>query len=229
MPIASDKPHYHDHRDRLRARFAERGADALADYELLELYLFNSIPRRDVKPIAKALIAQFGSFAETIAAPVDRLTEIKGIGAKTALDLKIIRAAANKLGQESLLGRPVLSSWTALLDYCRSAMQFEGKEQFRVLFLDRKNRLIADEILGKGTVDRAPVYPREVIKRALDLDSTAIILAHNHPSGDPTPSQSDIMMTKNMVEAAKAIGVTVHDHLIIGRDNIASFKSLGLM
>ncbi len=227
--MSADKPHYHGHRDRLRARFAESGADALADYELLELYLFNSIPRRDVKPIAKALIAKFGSFAETIAAPTERLTEVKGISAKTALDLKIIRAAANKLGQESLLGRPVLSSWTALLDYCRSAMQFEGKEQFRVLFLDRKNRLIADEIMGHGTVDRAPVYPREVIKRALDLNSTAIILAHNHPSGDPTPSQSDIVMTKNMVEAAKAIGVTVHDHLIIGRDNIASFKSLGLI
>lgn len=227
--MSADKPHYHGHRDRLRARFAESGADALADYELLELYLFNSIPRRDVKPIAKALIAKFGSFAETIAAPTERLTEVKGISAKTALDLKIIRAAATKLGQESLLGRPVLSSWTALLDYCRSAMQFEGKEQFRVLFLDRKNRLIADEIMGHGTVDRAPVYPREVIKRALDLNSTAIILAHNHPSGDPTPSQSDIVMTKNMVEAAKAIGVTVHDHLIIGRDNIASFKSLGLI
>ena len=226
---AKPKPHYHGHRDRLRARFAEGGIDALADYELLELYLFRSIPRRDVKPIAKELIAKFGSFAEVIAAPVERLTEVKGISEKIALDLKILRAAATKLGQESILGRPVLSSWSALLDYCRSAMQFEVTEQFRVLFLDRKNRLIADEVLGQGTVDRAPVYPREILKRALAHESTAIILAHNHPSGDPTPIQSDIDMTKEIVQACKPISVTVHDHLIIGRDNIASFKTLGLM
>ena len=223
------KPHYHGHRDRLRARFAEKGADSLADYELLELYLFRSIPRRDVKPIAKDLIAKFGSFAEVIAAPIDRLTEVKGISEKIALDLKILRAAATKLGQESILGRPVLSSWSALLDYCRSAMQFEATEQFRVLFLDRKNRLIADEVLGQGTVDRAPVYPREILKRALAHESTAIILTHNHPSGDPTPSQSDIDMTKEIVQACKPIRVAVHDHLIIGRNDIVSFKSLGLM
>jgi DNA repair protein RadC len=226
---AKPKPHYHGHRDRLRARFAEGGVDALADYELLELYLFRSIPRKDVKPIAKDLIAKFGSFAETIAAPIERMTEVKGISEKIALDLKILKAAATKLGQESILGRPVLSSWSALLDYCRSAMQFEGKEQFRVIFLDRKNRLIADEVLGRGTIDRAPVYPREIIKRALELESTALILAHNHPSGDPTPSQSDIDMTKEIVQACKAIRVSVHDHLIIGRENIASFKTLGLM
>jgi len=213
----------------LRERFAKGGVEALADYELLELYLFNSIRQGDVKPTAKALIAKFGSFAEAVAAPVDRLIEIKGVGPKTALDLQIIKAAATKLGQASVLGRPVLSSWTALLDYCRSAMQFEGKEQFRVLFLDRKNRLIADEVLGRGTVDRAPVYPREIIKRALAHESTALILAHNHPSGDPTPSQSDIDMTKEIVQACKAIRVSVHDHLIIGRENIASFKTLGLM
>ena len=229
MGEAKPKPHYHGHRDRLRARFAEGGVDALADYELLELYLFRSIPRKDVKPIAKDLIAKFGSFAEAVAAPVERLVEVKGVGPKTALDLQIIKAAATKLGQESILGRPVLSSWSALLDYCRSAMQFEGKEQFRVIFLDRKNRLIADEVLGRGTIDRAPVYPREIIKRALELESTALILAHNHPSGDPTPSQSDIDMTKEIVQACKAIRVSVHDHLIIGRENIASFKTLGLM
>jgi len=223
------KPHYHGHRDRLRERFAKGGPEALADYELLELYLFNSIRQGDVKPTAKALIEKFGSFAEAIAAPVERLVEVKGVGPKTALDLQIIKAAATKLGQESILGRPILSSWTALLDYCRSAMQFEGKEQFRVLFLDRKNRLIADEVLGQGTIDRAPVYPREIIKRALELDSTALILTHNHPSGDPTPSQSDIDMTKEIVQACKAIRVSVHDHLIIGRENIASFKTLGLM
>jgi len=227
--VSKPKPHYHGHRDRLRARFAEGGIEALADYEILELYLFNSIPRRDIKPLAKDLINTFGSFAEVIAAPHERLIEIKGISEKTALDLKLIRAAALKLGQESLLGRPVLSSWSALLDYCRSAMQFEGKEQFRVLFLDRKNRLIADEVMGKGTVDRAPVYPREIIKRALDLNSTALILAHNHPSADPAPSRSDIDITKKIVEAASTIGISVHDHLIIGRNNIASFKTLGLM
>ena len=223
------KPHYHGHRDRLRERFAKGGPEALADYELLELYLFNSIRQGDVKPTAKALIEKFGSFAEAIAAPVERLVEVKGVGPKTALDLQIIKAAATKLGQESILGRPILSSWTALLDYCRSAMQFEGKEQFRVLFLDRKNRLIADEVLGQGTIDRAPVYPREIIKRALELESTALILAHNHPSGDPTPSQSDIDMTKEIVQACKSIRVSVHDHLIIGRENIASFKTLELM
>jgi len=229
MAEKKPKPHYHGHRDRLRERFAKGGPEALADYELLELYLFNSVRQGDVKPTAKALIAKFGSFAEAVAAPVERLVEVKGVGPKTALDLQIIKAAATKLGQESILGRPVLSSWSALLDYCRSAMQFEGKEQFRVLFLDRKNRLIADEVLGRGTIDRAPVYPREIIKRALELESTALILTHNHPSGDPTPSQSDIDMTKEIVQACKAIRVAVHDHLIIGRENIASFKTLGLM
>ncbi len=201
----------------------------MADYELLELYLFRSIPRRDIKPLAKELIAKFGSFAEVISAPVARLTEVKGISENIAIDLKIIQAAGTKLGRETVMSRPVLSSWTALLDYCRSAMQFEEREQFRVLFLDRKNRLIADEILGQGTIDRAPVYPREVIKRALELNAAAIILTHNHPSGDPTPSQSDIDMTANMVDVAKAIGISVHDHIIVGRQNTVSFKSLGLM
>lgn len=229
IPKKPPPPHYHGHRDRLRERFKDAGVNALADYELLELYLFRSIPRKDTKPIAKDLIAKFGSFAEVIAAPIHRLAEVKGISENIALDLKILQAGATKLSQESVLGRPVLSSWTALLDYCRSAMQFEAVEQFRVLFLDRKNRLIADEVLGRGTVDRAPVYPREIIKRALSLEATAIILAHNHPSGDPTPSQSDIDMTKQIIQATKAIEVTVHDHLIIGRDNIASFKTLGLM
>ena len=225
---AKPKPHYHGHRDRLRARFLEGGVEALADYELLELYLFRSIPRRDVKPIAKDMMDVFGSFGAVISAPISRLAEIKGISEKTALDLKIIQAAAQKIGKQAVMNRPVLSSWSALLDYCRSVMQFEEKEQFRVLFLDRKNRLIADEILGQGTIDRAPVYPREIIKRALELGSTAIILAHNHPSGDPTPSGSDIEMTANIVGAAKAINISVHDHLIIGRNDIASFKALGL-
>jgi DNA repair protein RadC len=223
------KPHYLNHRDRQREKFAQHGGDSFADYELLELFLFNSIPRRDVKPIAKDLLQTFGNLAEVCAAPLHRLTEVKGIGEKTALDLKLLHAASVRMGRESVLGRPVLSSWTALLDYCRSAMQFEPVEQFRVLFLDRKNRLIADEVLGKGTIDRAPVYPREIIKRALALEATAVILAHNHPSGDPTPSHSDIVMTKEVATAAKAINVVVHDHIIIGRENIASFKTLGLM
>lgn len=228
-PAKKPTPHHVGHRDRLRQRFAKQGADALADYELLELYLFRSIPRRDIKPLAKALIAKFGSFAEVISAPVARLTEVKGISENIAIDLKIIQAAGQKLGRETVMSRPVLSSWTALLDYCRSAMQFEEREQFRVLFLDRKNRLIADEVIGQGTIDRAPVYPREVIKRALELNAAAIILTHNHPSGDPTPSQADIDMTANMVNVAKAIGISVHDHIIVGRQNTVSFKSLGLM
>lgn len=229
MSGGEDKPHYLAHRDRQRAKFAASGGDSFADYELLELFLFNSIPRRDVKPVAKDLLKTFGNLGEVCAAPLHRLTEIKGIGEKTALDLKLLHAASVRMGRESVLGRPVLSSWTALLDYCRSAMQFEAVEQFRVLFLDRKNRLIADEVLGRGTIDRAPVYPREIIKRALALESTAIILAHNHPSGDPTPSQSDITMTNEVIAAAKAIQVVVHDHLIIGRENVVSFKTLGLM
>ena len=227
--MAADKPHYHDHRDRLRARFKKSGKDALADYELLELYLFNSIPRRDVKPIAKALIDRFGSFAEAIAAPIEHLIEVKGVGEKTALDLKIIQAAATRLSQDSVLDRPVLSSWSSLISYVKTAMQFEGKEQFRVLFLDRKNKLIADEVLGRGTVDKAPVYPREVVKRSLELNATALILAHNHPSGDPTPSQSDIQMTETIIQATSAVGITVHDHIIIGRHDVASFRTMGLM
>lgn len=225
----AEKPHYLDHRDRLRARFKSGGSAALQDYELLELFLFNSIPRRDVKPIAKELIRTFGNLSEVCAADLHRLTSVKGIGEKTALDLKLLHTASIHMGRKSLLNRPILSSWPALLDYCRTAMQFESVEQFRVLFLDRKNRLIADEVLGQGTVDRAPVYPREIVKRGLALEATAIIIAHNHPSGDPTPSHADIEMTNLVIDTAKAVGITVHDHLIIGREDIASFKMLGLM
>jgi DNA repair protein RadC len=171
----------------------------------------------------------FGNLGEVCAAPVHRLTEVKGIGEKTALDLKLLHAISAHVGRKSVLGRPVLSSWSALLDYCRTAMQYEPVEQFRVLFLDRKNRLIVDEVLGRGTIDRAPVYPREIVKRGLALEATAIILAHNHPSGDSTPSQADIDMTFMIVETCNAIGISVHDHLIIGREEIASFKMLGLM
>lgn len=223
------RPHYHGHRDRLRARFREKGADALADYELLELALFRAIPRRDVKPIAKALLAQFGGFADVVGAPIDRLTEVKGVTEAVALDLKLLHAAAERTARERVMGKSIISSWNALLDYCRTTLADERSEQFRVLFLDKRNRLIADEMLGQGTVDHAPVYPREIVRRALDHAATAIILVHNHPSGDPTPSKTDIDMTREIVTAAKPLGVTVHDHLVIGKSKTASFKSLGLM
>jgi DNA repair protein RadC len=179
---AAAEPHYHGHRERLRARFQEAGGDALPDYELLELLLFRSIPQRDVKPLAKALIARFGSFAETLAAPVSRLTEVKGVGEGVALDLKIVEAALRRMARGAVSKRPVLSSWSAVLDYCRMAMAFAEREQFRILFLDKKNAVIADEVQQTGTVDHTPVYPREVVRRALELSATAIILVHNHPT-----------------------------------------------
>lgn len=223
------KPHWHGHRDRLRDRFARAGAAGLQDYELLELLLFRSKIRGDVKPLAKAMIARFGGFAETLAAPVERLLEIDGVGEGTALELKIVHAAALKLAQERVLRRPVISSWDELLAYCRASMADEKIEQFRILFLDKKNILIADEVQQKGTVDHTPVYPREVVKRALELSASAIILVHNHPSGDPTPSRADIEMTNQIVKAAQTLGVRVHDHLVIGHRSQASFKGLGLL
>lgn len=229
-PVAKTvKPHYHDHRDRLRDKFVRRGAEAFDDYELLELILFQALPRIDTKPIAKALLIKFETLAEVVAAPVEKLTTVKGIGPGAARHLKILQQVSIRIGKSSVINRPVLSSWNALLDYCRAAMQFEGREQFRVLFLDRKNRLLTDEVMGHGTVDRAPVYPREIVRRALVHEATAIILVHNHPSGDPTPSQQDITLTQSIIETAKAIDVVVHDHLIVGREDVASFKMLGLM
>ena len=217
------------HRERLRARFLKGGAEAMPDYELLELTLFAAIPRRDTKPLAKALLKRFGSFAEVIAAPRTRLMETEGVGESVANHLKIVEAAAQRLAKTQVMGRPALSSWTALLDYCTAAMARSDKEEFRVLFLDRKNVLIADEVQNKGTVDHAPVYPREVIKRALELSASSLILVHNHPSGDPTPSKADIAMTREITAAAKALGISVHDHLVIGRAGHSSFKSLGLL
>jgi DNA repair protein RadC len=187
------------------------------------------VPRRDTKPLAKALLARFGSFAEVIAAPSARLLEVKGVGESIVQHLKIVEAAAQRLAKTKVMGRPVLSSWTALLDYCTAAMARAQNEEFRVLFLDRKNVLIADEVQNRGTVDHTPVYPREIIKRALELGASSIILVHNHPSGDPTPSKADIAMTREVAAAAKALGITVHDHLVIGRAGHASFKSLGLL
>jgi DNA repair protein RadC len=217
------------HRERLRERFLKGGADAMPDYELLELTLFAVIPRRDTKPLAKALLLRFGSFAEVIAAPRARLMEVKGVGEAVVHHLKIVEAAAQRLARTKVIGKPALSSWTALLDYCTAAMARSTHEEFRILFLDRKNVLIADEVQNRGTVDHTPVYPREIIKRALELSASAIILVHNHPSGDPAPSKADIAMTREVANAAKALGIAVHDHLVIGRAGHASFKSLGLL
>ena len=217
------------HRERLRARFLKGGADAMPDYELLELTLFAALPRRDTKPLAKALLARFGSFAEVIAAPRAQLMEVKGVGEAVANHLKIVEAAAQRLTKTKVMGRAALSSWSALLDYCTAAMARRQTEEFRVLFLDRKNMLVADEVLNRGTVDHAPVYPREIVKRALELNASALILVHNHPSGDPAPSKADIAMTREVASAAKALGITIHDHLVIGRSGHASFKSLGLL
>jgi DNA repair protein RadC len=222
-------PHYHGHRERLRARFRDAGADAVTDYELLELVLFRAIPQRDVKPLAKELIARFGSFAEVIAAPSLRLREIKGMGDAAVTELKIVHAAAQRLTRGEVRKRPVLSSWGSVLDYCRTAMAFADKEEFRLLFLDKRNQLIADEVQQKGTVDHTPVYPREVVKRALELSATALVLVHNHPSGDPTPSRADIQMTQSIIDVAKPLGIEVHDHIIVGKEGHASLKGLKLI
>jgi DNA repair protein RadC len=222
-------PHHLGHRDRLRQRFLDGGDAALPDYELLELLLFRSIPQRDVKPLAKQLIQHFGSFAEVIGAPVSRLTEVKGIGESVALDLKIVEAALKRTMKGQVAKKPVLSSWSSVIDYCRLAMAFAEREQFRILFLDKKNALIADEVQQTGTVDHTPVYPREVMRRALELSATALILVHNHPSGDPTPSGADMRMTRELVDIAKPLGIAIHDHIIVGRDGHTSFRGLGLI
>jgi DNA repair protein RadC len=227
--LSEASPHYHGHRERLRTRFREAGSDAISEYELLELVLFRAIPQRDVKPLAKELIAKFGSFAEVVAAPRMRLKELKGLGDAAVDELKIVHAAASRLARGKVLQRPLLSSWSSVLDYCRTTMAFAEKEQFRLLFLDKRNQLIADEIQQTGTVDHTPVYPREVVKRALELSATAIILVHNHPSGDPTPSRADVQMTQAIVDVAKPLGISVHDHIIVGKEGHASFKGLRLI
>lgn len=196
---------------------------------MLELVLFRSIPRRDVKAVAKTLIQRFGSFAEVIGAPIDRLREVDGVGDGVALDLKIVEAAARRMAKGAVTRRPLLCSWSAVIDYCRTAMAFAEKESFRILFLDKRNALIADEVQQTGTVDHTPVYPREVVKRALELSATALILVHNHPSGDPTPSAADIKMTKDLADIAKPLGIQLHDHIIVGKDGHASFRGLQLI
>lgn len=226
---AKGKAHYHGHRQRLRERFMATGGEGMPDYELLELLLSIAIPRTDVKPLAKALLAQFGGFAGVIAARPEALQRVRGMGAVSAAALKIVQAAAVRLAQARAMEMPVISSWDRLVDYCMAAMSHETVEQTRVLFLDKRNRLIADERQNRGTVDHTPLYPREVVKRALELGATALILVHNHPSGDPTPSQADIAMTREVQEAAEKLGIALHDHLVISREGPASFKSLGLL
>ena len=228
-PGPAEAPHYHGHRERLRQRFRGAGADALSDYELLEMVLFRALPRRDVKPLAKSLIGIFGSFAEAVHAPDARLREVSGLGEAAITEIKLIAAAASRITRGPLKQRTLLSSWSSVIDYCRTTMAFAEKEQFRILFLDKRNQLIADELQQVGTVDHTPVYPREVVKRALELSATAIIMVHNHPSGDPTPSTADIQMTKAIVDIAKPLGISVHDHIIVGKNGHASLKGLKLM
>jgi DNA repair protein RadC len=221
--------HYVGHRERLRARLREAGPTALADYELLELILFRAIPRRDVKPLAKALITRFGSFAEAIAAEPGRLAEVEGMSGSAVAEFKIVEATAQRFAKGAVKKRLPMGSWGEVIDYCRTSMAFEGREILRVLFLDRKNGLIADEIQGSGTVDHTPVYPREVMRRALELSATAIVLVHNHPSGDPTPSTQDVKMTLEIIAVAKTLGLAVHDHIIVGRDGHASLRGMRLI
>ena len=218
-----------DHRKRLRSRFMEGGAAAMPDYELLELLLFRAIPRQDVKPLARLLLDTFGDFNRVVSASPARLQMMKGVGEAVVQELKIVEAAAQRMMRTRVINRPVLHSWDALLDYCHTAMAHRETEQFRILFLDRKNVLIADEEQARGTVDHVPVYPREVVKRALELNASALILVHNHPSGDPTPSEADISMTCQVQDAARALGITLHDHLIVGKSKEVSFRSLGYL
>jgi DNA repair protein RadC len=223
------KPHYLGHRERVRDRFVSSGSDSLADYELLEILLFRSIARADTKPIAKELLKRFGSFAAVLGAPAHLLEEVTGVGHATALDLKIVAAVASRMLKSEIRGRQVLGSWNSVIDYCRAAMAHETREQFRILFLDKKNALIADEVQQTGTVDHTPVYPREVVRRALELSATAVILVHNHPSGDPTPSRADVEMTKTIIDTAGPLGIAVHDHIVIGKHGHASMKGMKLI
>lgn len=222
-------PHFLGHRERLKERFRETGGDSLADYELLEMLLFRAIRRGDTKPLAKQLIARFGSFAEVLSAHPSRLMEVNGVGEAVATEIKLVHAAAMRLMRGQVLNRPLLGSWSAILEYVRAAMAFSDNEQFRILFLDKKNQLIADEVQQEGTVDHTPVYPREVMKRALELGASAVVLVHNHPSGDPAPSMPDIEMTRKIVDAGQRLGVTIHDHVIVGRKGHFSFRSNGLI
>ncbi|MEM8787748.1 MAG: DNA repair protein RadC [Pseudomonadota bacterium] len=222
-------PHFAQHRARLRQRFRQAGAAALADYELLELVLFRPLPRKDVKPLAKSLLAAFGDFNHVVSAPPAQLAQVPGVGPEVITELKIVEAVAHRFAQAKMLHREVLSSWDDLVEYLQIAMAYLETEQFRVLYLDKKNVLIADEPQQRGTVDHVPVYPREVVKRALDLGASALILVHNHPSGDPEPSSADITMTHSVADAADALGIVLHDHVIVGKGRVTSFRSAGLL
>ena len=232
LPIAKGEkmPSYiAGHRKRLRDRFRDGGARAMPDYEMLELILFRALPRQDVKPLAHDLIKRFGDFNRVITAPDTHLRQVNGVGEAVITELKIVEGAAQRLARARVMQRPVISSWDAVLDYCHTTMAHRETEHFRVLFLDRKNTLIADEEQAKGTVDHVPVYPREIVKRALELNASALILVHNHPSGDPTPSQSDIDMTAQVQTACDALGLVLHDHLIIGKEQELSFRANGYL
>lgn len=232
MPEAGKKdeqPHYHGHRDRLRQRFLQGGPDALPDYEMLELILFMAIPYKDVKPLAKDLLAKFGNLAGVLNASVEALQSVKGIGETAAISLKTVQAASFRLLKQEMMQGPLLNSWSRLIDYCAATMAHEKREHFRVLFLNKKNELIADEIQGVGTVDHTPAYPREIMKRALELSATAVILVHNHPSGDPKPSRADIDMTMAIKAAGEPFNIVIHDHLIVSKGGTSSFKTMGLL
>lgn len=224
-----EAPHYVGHRARLRDRLLTGDADALPDYELLELILFGANARGDVKPLAKKLLARFGSFSAVLTADPAKLGSVEGVGPVAIATLKTIQAAARRLAREEARTAPVLAGWQSVLDYCRIAMAHEPVEQVRLLFLDRKNQLIGDEVVQRGTIDHTPLYPRDVVKRALDVGATALILVHNHPTGDPTPSKADIDMTRALARAAEGLGISLHDHLVIGRHGHSSFKALGLL
>lgn len=223
------QPHYHGHRQRLRARAAEHGFEALADYEQLELILFQAMPRQDVKPIAKALLAKFGTLSEVLAAPAAELCHFPKIGTSVVQLFQLFRDVAVVLTRQQVRSRDVIGSWESVIQYCQLKLQHKTIEEFHVLFLDRKNGLLADEVLQTGTVDQAPVYPREVVKRALEIGASSIILVHNHPSGDPTPSRADVVMTQKIIEAAAPLGISVHDHVVVGRSTHASLRALGLV
>jgi DNA repair protein RadC len=227
--LHEEAPHYHGHRERLRERFRAAGPDALSDYELLELALFAALPRRDTKPLAKALLKKFGSFAEVVHAPENLLREVDGIGDASVTQLKLLAAAADRVAKGEIKRNVALASWNDVVAYCRSSMAFADKEQFRILFLDKRNQLIADEVQQTGTIDHTPVYPREVIKRALELSASALILVHNHPSGDPSPSQADVQMTKAIIAIANPLGISLHDHIIVGKGGHASLKGMRLI
>ena len=226
---SDERPHYLGHRERLRRRLLEHGGEALADYEILEILLFAASPRRDVKPLAKDLLKRFGSLGGVLAAEPRALQGVSGTKDAAAAALKAAHEAAKRAAREEVRARPVISSWDKLIAYCRIAMAEETVERFHLLFLDRKNQLIADEAQQRGTVDHTPVYPREVVKRALELGASALILVHNHPSGDTTPSRADVQMTREIAEAAGKLNIQVHDHVVIARTGHTSFKARGLL